>query len=139
MPRDLDELRGASLVMRQIEESAPRAGMAGQHGSKDVTRGSADVSDVRVGGEVIGGSDSRCVAAVDAHQHVAEHGGFFGMGSEIVEEREAEVVIERGLARLDGVEQFGPGEDKEIPGNRKDGRTDRARDVGAERLGERRE
>jgi hypothetical protein len=68
--------------MREIEEGAawaPRlaeAGpMAGKDGGKDVTRGSANVGDVRVGGKIVGCGDGGCVRTVDADKEVAEHGG----------------------------------------------------------------
>ena len=111
--------------------------MAAEDGGKNVTRTSADVRDVGVGGEVVGGCDGGCIRDVMADEQVAEHGGFLGIAGEVVEEGDAEVLIERGLAGLDGVKEFRPGDDEEISGDGENGRTNGAGNVGPEGLGER--
>jgi hypothetical protein len=74
-----------------------------------------------------------------ADEQVAEHGGFFGIAGQVVEERDAEVLIEGGLAGLDGVKEFRPGNDEEISGDGENGRTNGAGNIGPEGLGERSE
>ena len=113
--------------------------MAAEDGGKNVTRTSADVGDVGVGGEVVGGCDGGCIRDVMADEQVAEHGGFFGIAGQVVEEGDAEVLIEGGLAGLDGVKEFRPGDDEKISGDGENGRTDGSGNVGAEGLGERSE
>jgi hypothetical protein len=74
-----DEFDGGRLVERKIEKGATRTGLAGENGGKDMTSASADVGDIGVGREVVGGCDGGRIRDVVADEEVAEHGGFFGI------------------------------------------------------------
>jgi hypothetical protein len=100
------------------------AGLLEERG-EGVTRGSADVGDVG-GGETVVGCDGGRIGAVEVDEEVAERGGFFGIAGQVVEEGDAEVVIERGLAGLDGAGEFGPRDPEEISGDGEDGCADGA-------------